>query len=443
MDRYENQNHSEPENQEQEYHDHTNQEHNHQERQADTHQPAAEDNRRYKKDRRKAGLTGFIGAVIGALIVAAVIPFVYGDNMSSSNAAGGSSSAQEETSNAAAPETTDMSVQSVDVSSGVTDAVGGVSDAVVGIFRNQQGGLLQEGSSETQGAGSGVIYKTEGDSAFVVTNNHVIEGANQIEVGLTDENRVEAEVVGTDSLTDLAVLRISSENVNTVAEFGDSSTLSVGEPAIAIGNPLGNLNGTVTKGIISSVDRSIPVDTNGDGRTDWTSDVLQTDAAINPGNSGGALINIEGQVIGINSMKIAQTQVEGIGFAIPSNTVVPILEDLEENGKVERPQLGVTIGSLSQIPSYHWQETLNLPEDVQEGVFVNSVQQGSAAEQAGLQQYDVITAINGNEITNGQDLRSFLYNQASIDQTIEVTFYRDGSRQTTELTLGQSGTQMG
>ncbi|MGY4691580.1 S1C family serine protease [Salibacterium sp. K-3] len=429
MDRFENQNHSENQEQEQ---------------QTDTHQQLEEENRRFKKDRRKAGFTGFIGALIGALIVAAAMPFVYGNNMSSTDAANeNNSSAAEESITSSEPETTDMSVQSVDVSSEVTDAVNNVSDAVVGIFRNQQGGLMQEGSTETQGAGSGVIYKTEGDSAFVVTNNHVIEGADQIEVGLTDENRVEAEVVGTDALTDLAVLRISAENVNTVAEFGDSDALSTGEPAIAIGNPLGNLNGTVTKGIISSVDRSIPVDTNGDGQTDWTSDVLQTDAAINPGNSGGALVNVEGQVIGINSMKIAQTQVEGIGFAIPSNTVVPILEDLEDNGTVERPQLGVTIGSLSQIPSYHWQETLNLPEDVEQGVFINSVQQGSAAEAAGLKQYDVITSINGNEIANGQDLRSFLYNEASIDETVEITFYRDGEQQTTELTLGESGTQMG
>ncbi|SFQ22180.1 S1C family serine protease [Salibacterium halotolerans] len=439
MDRFDNQHYPESDHQE-----HDNQHEHHQELETVSHQTAEEDNnRRYKKGRRKAGITGLIGAVIGALIVAALMPLMNGDNTQSSSAAGGSNGSQEETAASASPETTDMSIESVNVSTEITDAVNNVSDAVVGIFRNQQGGLLQEGSSQTQGAGSGVIYKKEGGSAFVVTNNHVIEGASQIEVGLTDENRVQAEVVGTDALTDLAVLRISSENVSTVAEFGDSSTLSVGEPAMAIGNPLGNLNGTVTKGIISSIDRSIPVDRNGNGQSDWTADVLQTDAAINPGNSGGALINANGQVIGINSMKIAQTQVEGIGFAIPSNTVVPILEDLEENGKVERPKIGVTIGSLSQIPQYHWQETLNLPEDVEQGVFVNSVQPGSAAEQAGLQQYDVITSINGNKIANGQDLRSFLYNQASIDQTVEITFYRDGSQQTTELTLGQSGTQMG
>ncbi|WP_026701985.1 S1C family serine protease [Salibacterium aidingense] len=412
-----------------------------QEKEQPTPQKIEEENKRHKKDRRKAGFTGFIGALIGAVIVAAAMPLVYDGQMFSTDAANESEPVSQN--NASEPETQNISTESVNVSSEVTSAVNEVSDAVVGIFREQQGGLMQEGEAESQGAGSGVIYKKEGDSAFVVTNNHVIDGANQVEVGLSDDNRVEAEVVGADALTDLAVLRISSENVDTVAEFGDSDTLSTGEPAVAIGNPLGNLNGTVTQGIISSVDRSIPVDTTGNNQTDWTADVIQTDAAINPGNSGGALINVNGQVIGINSMKIAQSAVEGIGFAIPSNTVIPVLEDLEENGKVERPQLGVTIGSLSEVPSYHWQETLNLPEDVEQGVFINSVQSGSAADQAGMKQYDVITSINGTEIGNGHDLRSFLYNEAEIGETIEITFYRDGEQQTTDLTLGESGTQSG
>ncbi|RSL34763.1 PDZ domain-containing protein [Salibacterium salarium] len=407
-----------------------------------------EQQKRHKKDRKRAGFTGFIGALIGAVIVAAAMPLVYSDNMFSTDAANGTEENQSATdteNQTSEPVAEEMSTESVNVSSEVTTAVDEVSDAVVGIFSLQQGGFMQkEGEAQTQGSGSGVIYKTEGDSAFVVTNNHVIDGASQVEVGLSNDKRVEAEIVGTDALTDLAVLRISSENVETVAEFGDSDALSTGEPAIAIGNPLGeNLNGTVTQGIISSVDRSIPVDTNGDGQTDWTSDVLQTDAAINPGNSGGALINIEGQLIGINSMKIAQSSVEGIGFAIPSNTVAPILEDLEENGQVERPQLGVTIGSLSEVPSYHWQETLNLPENVEQGVFINSVQAGSAAENAGLQQYDVITSINGEEIADGHALRSYLYNDAEIGDTIDITFYRNGEQQTTELTLDQTGTEAG
>ncbi|RSL32381.1 PDZ domain-containing protein [Salibacterium salarium] len=408
-----------------------------------------EEQKHHGKDRKRAGFTGFIGALIGAIIVAAAMPLVYSDNMFSTDAANNTEETETTDMNtggqSSEPAVEEMSTQSVSVSSEVTSAVNEVSDAVVGIFSLQQGGLMQEqGENQAQGAGSGVIYKKEGDSAFIVTNNHVIDGASRVEVGLSNDQRVEAEIVGTDALTDLAVLRISSENVDTVAEFGDSDALSTGEPAIAIGNPLGeNLNGTVTQGIISSVDRSIPVDTNGDGQTDWNSDVLQTDAAINPGNSGGALVNIEGQLIGINSMKIAQSAVEGIGFAIPSNTVKPILEDLEANGQVERPQLGVTIGSLSEVPSYHWQETLNLPEGVEQGVFINSVQPGSAAESAELQQYDVITAINGQEIADGHDLRGFLYNDAKIDETIEITFYRNGEQQTTELTLGETGTQAG
>ncbi|SDJ05218.1 S1C family serine protease [Alteribacillus bidgolensis] len=379
---------------------------------------------------KKAGITGLIGAVIGAAAVGITMPFVNSEGLLST-----ASSNSQEQSSEAEMEVKEMTSESVEVSSGVTSAVEQVSDAVVGIFN-----LQQSGGMEPQGSGSGVIYKKEGDTAYIVTNHHVVQESNEIEVGLANEERVEAEVVGSDPLTDLAVLSIDAEHVDTVAEFGNSKTLSAGEPAIAIGNPLGsNLDGTVTQGIISAVDRSIPVDLNGDEQIDWNADVLQTDAAINPGNSGGALINIKGQVIGINSMKIAQSAVEGIGFATPSNVVIPVLEDLEETGQVARPQLGVTIGSLDQIPSVQWEKTLKLPKDVEEGVFVNSVASGSPAEKAGLQQYDVITAINDENITDGNALRNILYKEVEVGETIKITFYRNGEQQTTELTLGESG----
>ncbi|WP_158738154.1 S1C family serine protease [Alteribacillus sp. YIM 98480] len=378
---------------------------------------------------KKAGITGLIGAVIGAAAVGITMPFVSSEGLLST-----ANSNSQEQSSEAEMEVEEMTNERVQVSSEVTSAVEQASDAVVGIFN-----LQQSGGMEAQGSGSGVIYKKDGDTAYIVTNHHVVQESNEIEVGLANEERIEAEVVGSDPLTDLAVLSIDAEHVDTVAEFGSSKTLSAGEPAIAIGNPLGsNLDGTVTQGIISAVDRSIPVDINGDEQIDWNADVLQTDAAINPGNSGGALINIKGQVIGINSMKIAQSAVEGIGFAIPSNVAIPVLEDLEETGQVERPQLGVTIGSLDQIPSVHWEQTLKLPEDVEEGVFVNSVASGSPAEKAGLQQYDVITAINDENITDGNALRNILYKEVEVGETIKITFYRNGEQQTIELTLGES-----
>ena len=187
-----------------------------------------------------------------------------------------------------------------------------------------------------RGTGSGVIYKKAGNKAYVVTNQHVVEGATHLEVTLTDGTKIPAKLLGGDIWTDLAVLEIDTNHVKKIAEFGNSDVLKMGEPVMAIGNPLGTtFSGSVTQGIISGINRTIPVDINQDGIMDWQAEVLQTDAAINPGNSGGALINIAGQLIGINSMKIAQSAVEGIGLSIPINYAKPIISDLEQFGVVK------------------------------------------------------------------------------------------------------------
>jgi serine protease Do len=252
-------------------------------------------------------------------------------------------------------------------------------------------------------------------------------------VQVSEGTRLQAKVIGSDELTDLAVLRIDGSKVNSVAEFGDSSKLTLGEPAIAIGNPLGFLEGSVTEGIISSTNRTIPVDTNGDGQEDWQSEVIQTDASINPGNSGGALINIDGQVIGINSSKIAQDEVEGIGFAIPMNVAKPIIEDLEQDGKVDRPTLGVRIADLSQVNPVGRTETLKLPDSVQEGVVIIEVEGSSLAEKAGLKQYDVITEVNGDKISSDAELRRSIYE--SNGKKMSITYYRNGKEQTTTVSF--------
>ncbi len=398
-----------------------------------------DENKRSKKNRQRTGMAGFIGAVIGALLVVFSMPLLSGAGLLPGSAGGQEDSSVTSENDSSEDDIFTEQQQNVNLSvnSDITEAVNNVSDAVVGVFNLQRSEFWQEEEGgQNQGTGSGVIYKVEGDSAFIVTNHHVIEGASQVEVSLSDEQRVEAELVGSDVLTDLAVLQIDAEGVDTVAEFGNSENLNVGEPAIAIGNPLGtNLSRTVTQGIISATERSIPVDLTGNGQPDWNAEVMQTDAAINPGNSGGALINISGQLIGINSMKIAQSTVEGIGFAIPSAVAIPVIEDLETKGEVERPQMGIGIRSLSEIPSYHWQETLKLPSDIDSGVFVTNVAQGTPAQEAGLQEYDVITSVDGEEITDGHDLRKYLYTEAEIGNTIEITFYREGEQQTTELTL--------
>lgn len=327
------------------------------------------------------------------------------------------------------------------VTSDVTEVVEATSASVVGVTNlqsGQQNQFAQSEDSEPQkaGAGSGVIYKKEGDSAFIVTNNHVVEGAEQVTVTLSDGTEIDAEVLGTDIWTDLAVLKTAADEIEAVAEFGDSSVLKAGEPVIAIGNPLGlQFSGSVTTGVISGTERSIPIDINKDGTEDWQAEVLQTDAAINPGNSGGALINSQGQLIGINSMKIAQDAVEGIGLAIPINSAIPIIEDLETKGEVERPALGVSILDLEQVPAPVRQNELNLPAELEKGVIVESVAKSSGAAAAGLKQSDVIVEMGGEEIASVLELRQYLYTKVEVGDALKVKFYRGTELMEAEVKL--------
>ena len=286
--------------------------------------------------------------------------------------------------------------------------------------------------------GSGVIYKKDGNSAYVVTNNHVVDGASQIEIMLSDGTKVVGELGGTDTYSDIAVVKIASDKVTTVAEFANSDKITVGETAIAIGSPLGtDYANSVTQGIVSSLSRTVTM-TNDDGETISTN-AIQTDAAINPGNSGGALINIEGQVIGINSSKISSTSdsgsgnsVEGMGFAIPANDVVKIINQLEANGKVIRPALGITMANLSDL-STTTISRLNIPTSVTSGIVVASVQSGMPAEGV-LKKYDVITAIDDKDVSSITDLQSVLYGHSTGD-SIKVTFYRGTDKKTETIKL--------
>ena len=325
----------------------------------------------------------------------------------------------------------------VNVQSGITEAVEQIDDAVVSIINLQRndfsswaGFYGMESTSEDEylqaGSGSGAVYKIEDDQAYIFTNNHVVEGSDAIQVILQDGTRVDAEVEGTDVWTDLAVLSVDASNVETVVEFGDSENLTVGEPAIAIGSPLGtDFASSVTSGIISGIGRTVPVDTDGDGEYDWEMTAIQTDAAINPGNSGGPLINIAGQVVGINSMKISTETVEGMGFAIPSNDAVDIINQLEQNGEVVRPYLGITMIDLAYISDSQRADELNLPDDVTDGVVITRVGNDSAATNAGLEPADVIVGFNGEKITNSVHLRQLIYS-AEVGDSVEIEFYRNG-----------------
>ncbi|AKM17705.1 Serine protease Do-like HtrA [[Flavobacterium] thermophilum] len=320
------------------------------------------------------------------------------------------------------------------VNTNMIAAINKVADAVVGVVNIQkQVDFFSEQAQDTEaGTGSGVIFKKEGNAAYIVTNNHVIEGANKVEVALPNGKKVKADIVGADALTDLAVLKIPVEGVTKVASFGDSSKVKIGEPVAAIGNPLGlDLSRTVTEGIVSGK-RTMPVSTSAG---DWEIDVIQTDAAINPGNSGGALINSAGQVIGINSMKIAETGVEGLGFAIPSENVKPIVEQLMKDGKIKRPYLGVQLVDVADLSDDVRTNELKLPSNITSGAAVTSVEPFSPAAEAGLKSKDVITAINGEKIDSVSALRKYLYTKTSVGDRIKLTIYRDGFETTVSVTL--------
>ncbi|MFS0559173.1 S1C family serine protease [Terribacillus sp. 179-K 1B1 HS] len=386
-----------------------------------------------EKPKRRASwlLPAILGGIIGAGIVLLVAYGLDRDSLMPND-----QSQQGEAAQLAADSDQNPNLQnvSVDVQSGITEIVDETAPAVVGVVNLQQGDALFSQEESTAGSGSGVIYKKEGDKAYVVTNHHVVEGATDVDVILHNGVEVSANLLGSDVFTDLAVLEMDASRVEQAIEIGTSSSVKTGEPVIAIGDPLG-FSGSVTQGIISGVNRTVPQDLNGDGRADWQADVMQTDAAINPGNSGGALINMAGQLIGINSMKIAESSVEGIGFAIPVDSAVPVMEQLERNGQVERPYLGVEAYSLNEIPASERTEHLGLPDGIENGVYIWSIEALSPAASAGLQELDVITELDGQSIEDMTSLRKHLYEDKQIGDKMKVTYYRDGEKNETTVTL--------
>lgn len=378
--------------------------------------------------------SSFTGLIAGALLVGVILPSVTDGEV------------EESATTSTNQAVSGLQTTSTVVTSDVTQIVEETSSAVVGVsnlqvaqqnpFASQTG---EQKESQEAGVGSGVIYKKDGDIAYIVTNNHVVEGAQDVMVTLADGTELDAEVLGTDIWTDLAVLKVPGESIETVAEFGDSSVLQAGEPVIAIGNPLGlQFSGSVTTGVISGTERLVPLDINQDGVEDWQSEVLQTDAAISPGNSGGALINAKGQLIGINSMKISQDAVEGIGLAIPINTAIPVISDLEAEGAVHRPSMGVAIIDLAEVPAQYRSGELNLPTDIEGGIVIQSVADDSGAASAGMEAYDVIVELDGEPVNSVLELRQYLYNETKVGDVLKVKAYRNGELQNFELTLTEN-----
>jgi serine protease Do len=298
-------------------------------------------------------------------------------------------------------------------------------------------GVVNVKATKDTGTGSGVIYRLTDTEAYIVTNYHVVKDADEIEVAFQDEKRVKATLVGDDMLTDLAVIKIEKGNIDHYMEFSDSEQTKVGDFVIAIGNPLGlDLYGSATLGIVSSKLRLVPVDVDKNGEDDYITSVIQTDAAINPGNSGGALVNIEGKLLGINSMKIAGTQIEGIGFSIPTNIVKKVISDLENYQMVIRPYLGIHVRSLEKISDSD-KEKWNL-KDVEAGVYVNDVTKNSASDLAGIQVNDVITHVDGEEIKDVTKFRFKLYNY-EVGDTVKLTIIRNSETVERDVTLKQKG----
>ena len=378
-------------------------------------------------------LFGFFGGLAGSLVVSLF-------QTNSSQVTGTNSSSEKVT----------VSNVNYDNETSVTEAVSTVQDAVVSVIGYEQSSGSVDSLFGSQNfsdeltvssEGSGVIYKKEGDYAYLVTNTHVIAGAQQIDIQLSSGEKVEGELVGSDTYSDIAVIKIDASKVTTVAEFADSDTIKVGEIAIAIGSPLGTVYAnSVTQGIISSLSRTVTTQSE-DGQIISTN-AIQTDTAINPGNSGGPLINIQGQVIGITSSKItfvdtsSNVSVEGMGFAIPSNDAISIINQLEENGKVIRPALGVQMMDLAQLSSSQLQTAGLEDSDLTSGVLIISTQAGLPAD-GKLERYDVITAIDGETIETTSDLQSALYKH-SIGDSIKVTYYRDGQEKTVTIELTHS-----
>lgn len=303
----------------------------------------------------------------------------------------------------------------------VVEAVKKVGPAVVGITTKvYEQDIFKRNVLVGEGVGSGVIIDASG---YIVTNNHVVADAtdNKVLVSLSDGSTVDGKVVGKDQLSDLAVVKISTDKKLAVAELGDSDNLQVGEPAIAIGNPLGlEFQGSVTTGVISALHRSVD-------SAEQILSLIQTDAAINPGNSGGALLNADGQVIGINSSKIAKTGVEGMGFAIPINEAKPIIEELINTGKVSRPYLGIYALDKESAAQYGYE----MPKD---GLYIVKLVENGPADAAGLRSKDLITAIGDTSVSKLSELRQALA-KYKIGDTVSVTYERSGQKRTATVTL--------
>lgn len=308
----------------------------------------------------------------------------------------------------------------------IAPAVNKVYDSVVTVLNY---------GNQLQATGTGFVYKTDDKYGYILTNNHVISGSKKIEVTNTENVNVEATLLGSDEYADLAVLRVDKSFVLQVATLGDSTTSEIGDTVFAVGTPVDvKYAGSVTKGIISGKNRMVNVTLDDGGA--FMMEVIQTNTAINPGNSGGPLVNINGEVIGINTLKLVEDEIEGMGFAIPIEMATSVLDRLENGEKIERPLLGVSMVDANNdyaLFSYK----VYLDKDYEKGVVVIDVEKDSPAGEAGLQKDDVILKINDIEIEDSTHLKYVLY-KYSVGDTIKLEYERDGKAKTVEVKLNKA-----
>ena len=295
---------------------------------------------------------------------------------------------------------------------GISESVNKVKDSVVVIETYTKGSLV--------GTGTGFVYDKDDKNGYIMTNHHVIESGDTIKITYSNDSETTATVVGSDEFADIAVLKVDKDTVLSTATIGKSSDISVGDTVFTIGSPMGiEYKGTVTKGILSGKDRLVSVSVGNSNSADWIMNVMQTDAAINPGNSGGPLCNANGEVIGINSMKIVQTTIEGIGFAIPIEDAVMYAESLRENGKINRPYVGVSMINASNTMQLLY-SGIRLDKDITEGVVVVDVEKSSPASKAGIKSEDVIVKVGNDKVASVAEFRYRLYSY-EVGDTVELT----------------------
>lgn len=285
--------------------------------------------------------------------------------------------------------------------------------------------------------GTGFVYKTDDKYGYILTNNHVVDEGDKIVLVLSNDEEVEGKVLGGDNYLDLAVIRIPRDKVLQVSNIGKSEDMKLGDTVFAVGSPMGyNYRGSVTAGILSGKDRMVTVSVSNSSSSDWVMRVLQIDASINPGNSGGPLLNINGEVIGICSMKLVDDDIEGMGFAIPIEYAMSHVDNLEKGTKIVWPLIGIEMANVTDT-ALLYKNKIIVDEGIDEGVVVINAVDGSGAKKAGIQKGDIIIAINGKKVKDYAYLRYELYQHQAGD-TIEVTFIRDKKEKTVKVTLGKS-----